>query len=298
LQVGSLFEDQKVFDVVVWGVPDVRSSVSAIRELLIDTPSGQHVRLSDVAAVRIGATPSVIKRNSVSQYIDITFAVTGRDMEAIAADLRNAIQGVTFDLEYHAEVLGSYADTATMLRRVQLATVMAIVGIVLLLQAAFDNWRMAVVAALCLPLALSGGVLAAYATGITISLGALAGLLALFGLAVRAGVALVTRCIYLHEHERVVFGQGLVALGARDMLKSFVIVLLATAALFLPVLAFGGIAGQELLLPMAIVMLGGLLSTAIYALLIVPAVYLRFGQRTAVRIAEEPVFGQGLQPTD
>ncbi len=298
LQVGSLFEDQKVFDVVVWGVPDVRSSVSAIRELLIDTPSGQHVRLSDVAAVRIGSTPSVIKRNSVSQYIDITFAVTGRDMEAIATDLRNAIQGVTFDLEYHAEVLGSYADTAAMLRRVQLATVMAIVGIVLLLQAAFDNWRMAVVTALCLPLALSGGVLAAYATGLTISLGALAGLLALFGIAVRASVSLVTRCIYLREHERVVFGQGLVALGARDMLKSFVIVLLAIAALFLPVLAFGAIAGHELLMPMAIVMLGGLLSTAIYALLIVPAVYLRFGQRTAVRIAEEPVFGQGLQPTD
>ena len=117
LEVGSLFEEQKVFQVVVWSTPESRSSLTGIGNLLIDTPTGGHVRLEDVADVRISPTPTVIQRDAVSRRIDIGLDASGRDPGAVAADINRRLAATQLPLEYHAEVVGSYQAAETLHRR-------------------------------------------------------------------------------------------------------------------------------------------------------------------------------------
>ncbi len=158
LQVGSLFEEQKVFDVVVWSAPDKRQSMTDINELLIDTPSGGQVRLGDVADVRIVSSPTVIHREAISPYLDVAFNIQGRSVAAVMADIRTSLESFTFPLEYHAELQQDYARQQAAQQRLILVALVAAIGIFLLFQAAATSWRMALVTFLTLPVVFAGGV--------------------------------------------------------------------------------------------------------------------------------------------
>ena len=132
LQVGSLFEEQKVFDVVVWSTPETRQSLSSIRNLLIDTPNGEHVRLGDVAQVHVASTSSVIRHEAVKRYIDVVADVQGRDLGAVTNDIKARLQNVQFPLEYHAEVLGGFAEQQGTFTRLIAFAIAAVLGIFLL----------------------------------------------------------------------------------------------------------------------------------------------------------------------
>ena len=106
LQVGNLFEEQKVFDVMVWGVPEIRENLTSIEDLLIDTAAGGQVRLQEVADVRIAPAPVAIKRDAVSRYIDVEANVSGRSLATAAAEIDSALNGIEVPLEYHMEVRG------------------------------------------------------------------------------------------------------------------------------------------------------------------------------------------------
>jgi Cu/Ag efflux pump CusA len=95
LQVGNLFEEQKVFDVVVWGTPEIRSSLTTLSDLLIDTPNGDQVRLGDVANVQIVPAPTIIKREAVSRFMDVAIDVNGRDLGAVTADIKNSLRSIS-----------------------------------------------------------------------------------------------------------------------------------------------------------------------------------------------------------
>jgi Cu/Ag efflux pump CusA len=153
----------------------------------------------------------------------------------------------------------------------------AAIGIFLLLQAVFRSWRLALVVFLTLPMALSGGVLAAYANGGGIlSLGSLIGFLAVFGIAVRNNITLVSRYRHL-EQEGEEFGAELIRRGARERAAPILASASATALAFLPLALSGNIAGLEIVHPMAIVVLGGLITTTLFSLVVAPATYLLFG---------------------
>src|SRR5262249_39188515 len=109
VQVGNLFEGQKVFDVVVWGTPGTRHSLSSVSDLLIDTPRGEQVRLGDVADVRIVPSVSIIRHDAVRRYLDVVADVRGRDLGAVTADINSRLKQVQLPLEYHAEVIGDFA---------------------------------------------------------------------------------------------------------------------------------------------------------------------------------------------
>ncbi len=281
LQVGSLFEDEKVFDVVVWGTPAIRNSLTNIQDLLIDTPSGGHVRLGDVAAVRIVPAPTVIKRDSVSRYVDVGAKVSGRDLGAVTADIKQRIRQVEFPLEFHAEVLGASAERQAAEQRILAVVVVALLGIFLLLQAALGSWRLATAAFLTLPTALAGGVLAALAGGGILSLGSLFGFLAVLGIAVRNGILLISHFRRLEQQEGESFGPQLVLRGARERLAPIFMTAFATALALVPFVIFGDVAGLEMVYPMAVVILGGLVTVLVLNLFIVPALYLRFGASPA-----------------
>ena len=169
-----------------------RRSVEDVRNLLIDRPGGGHVRLGEVADVRTVQTAAVIQRDAVSRRVDIVAGVDGRSVSEVAADLEQQLAGQDFPLEYHAEVLrNSTADEIGVGRAIGFAIAAAIAAF-LLFQAAFRSWRLAVITLLALPLSLAGGLVAALFTEQQLSLGALLGLLAVFGLAARMGTMMIS----------------------------------------------------------------------------------------------------------
>lgn len=280
IQVGSLFEEQKVFDVVVWGVPTVRNSVSDIRELLIETPEGDYVRLGDLADVRVTSTPTVINREAISPYLDVAFNVQGRDLALVTSDIERAIRAVPFTLEYHAEVLNEYVAQQATVQRLLVTSAVVLIGIFLLLQAAYGSWRLAFVGIAILPMALAGGALAALLVGGVLSLGSIFGLLTVLGIAVRNGILMVKHFRYLEQSEDEDFGTDLVLRGARERLAPILMTTLMTGLLLLPMVFAGNVAGNEIVRPMAIVILGGLLTSTLLNLFILPTLYLRFGSST------------------
>jgi CzcA family heavy metal efflux pump len=288
LQVGSLFEEQKVFDVVVWSTPETRRNLTAIHDLLIDTPGGGHVRLGNVAYLRMASAPTVIRREAVSPYLDVVLNVQGRSPGAVANDVKATLQGVQFPLEYHAEVLSDYAARLAGQQRVLLAVIVAVIGAFLLLQAAFGSWRLALVASLTLPVALAGGVIvAAFVDGGT-SLGSLLGLFAILAIAVRNGVVLISHYRSLEQHEGEAFGPGLVLRGSRERMAPILLTAFTTGLAFLPFAIAGNIAGNEIVVVIAAVVLGGLITTTLLNLFVMPALYLRFGASREPAAARRP----------
>jgi CzcA family heavy metal efflux pump len=293
LQVGNLFEEQKVFDVVVWGTPEIRSSLTNIRELLIATPGGDYVRLGEVAEVRIAPVPTIIKRDAVSRFIDVGARVSGRDLSSVTVDIKQRLQAVQFPAEFHAEVLGASAERQAAQQRMLAVVVVALIGIFLLLQAAFASWRLALVAFLTLPTALAGGVLAALAGGGMLSLGSLVGFFTVLGIAVRNGILLIRHYQHLEQQEGETFGPELVLRGARERLAPIVMTAFATALALVPFVIFGAVPGLELVYPMAVVILGGLVTSLILNLFIVPSLYLRFGASPAPAAVSAPIAAAG-----
>lgn len=276
IQVGSLFEEQKVFDVVVWSTPESRQNLSNIRDLLVDTPGGGHVRLGEVASVRIASAPTVIHREALSPYIDIGFNIRGRDVGAVLSDVKKAMQGHAFPREYHAQVQDDYAAGQAAGLNMFIVGLLAAVGVLLLLQASTRNWRLALTAFLMLPLALAGGVLAAFPAGGTLSLTSLFGLFAVFGITTRHTILLINHYLSL-EQKGEAPGSRLVAQGSAERLASTVTTVLAIGLLLSPFVFSGNLAGHEVLRPMAIIILGGLITSAFLNLFVLPVVYLRYG---------------------
>jgi Cu/Ag efflux pump CusA len=168
-----------------------------------------------------------------------------------------------------------------------------LIGMLLLLQASFGSWRLALAALLTLPMALAGGVLAAYLAGGVLSLGSLFGLLTILAIAVRNEVVLVNRYHQLELHEGGIFGRELAVRGANQRMAPVLMTALTTAVALVSLAISGGGAGYEILGPMAVVILGGLVTATVLNLFVVPALYLRFGSsveldKTAILFSEQP----------
>ena len=274
--VGNLFEDQKVFDVVVWGVPGIRDTVGAVAALPIATPSGDHVPLGEVADVQVVPKPAAIRHESSATYTDVSAPVSGRSLGSAAKDVEAAVDELQFPLEHHAELLGGFAEARAAQWRVVAAAVAALILIYLLLQAAFASWRLATTSFLLLPMAVSGSLIAIALTGGDLKLGSIAGAAAVFALATRvviSGVKSYQRRERLGED----FGAELVVGVNTHLVAPALISALAIAATFLPLVFTGSQAGLEIVGPMAVAVLGGLVTTVLMAAIVLPGVYLRWG---------------------
>jgi Cu/Ag efflux pump CusA len=292
IQVGNLFEEQKVFEVVVWGTPEHRTSVNSIRDLQIDTPNSGLVKLGDVADVRVAADPSVVEREGVMRYLDVTADVRGRDLGSVLADVRARIATVPFDIEYHAEVRSAALERQDGLFRLLAVATGAAVLMLLLLQAAFGSWRRAFLVLIAMPAAAAGGVILALATGELLTLGALAGFMLIIAITIRHAVALIDRFRRLEDAG----GSGLdVAIeGVQERLVPIMTTVLGTVVFALPFIVLGNVAGLEILRPMAIFVLGGMVSSILLILFVVPSIYLLSGptpeSQTEGLMTEPPAF--------
>jgi Cu/Ag efflux pump CusA len=200
------------------------------------------------------------------------------------ADVEGRLKTVAFPLETFPEVVGEYRERQAAQRTMVVFSVVAAVGIFILLFTAFKSGRLATLSFLTLPSAVVGGVLAAYFGDGVISLGSLVGFLTVLGIAARNGIMMINHFQHLEHYEGEVFGPGLVLRGARERLSPILMTTLATALALVPLVAAGSIPGHEIEHPLAVVVLGGLATSTLLNLFVVPSLYLRFG-RPSIRSA-------------
>ena len=214
-----------------------------------------------------------------SRKIDVSANVKGRALGAVAKDVERAVRTVPFPMGYHAEVLGENVERQAAQQRLLIAGLVAVTVIFFLLYTSFENWRLALLTFSTLPWALVGGLLAAFfSNGHILSLGSLVGLLTILGIATRNGIMLISHFQHLEKEEGVPFGPELVLRGARERIAPILMTALTTVLALVPLVIRGDIPGQEIEHPMAMVILGGLLTSTFLNLVVVPSLYLRFGK--------------------
>jgi CzcA family heavy metal efflux pump len=291
--ISKVLEGQNSFDLVVRYPESARADVQAVRETLITTPSGARLPLHALANVRRDRGPNTISREDVQRKIVVSANVAGRDLRSVVDDIRAHIgEHVTLPAGYRVEYGGQFESAAQATRTLLVLGGVVIVGIFLLLYVAFRSGRDAALVMLNLPLALIGGVAGVFAAGGVISVASLVGFITLFGIATRNGVMLVSHIHQLVEHEGVADVREAVRRGAMERLSPILMTALAAGLALVPLALAGGQPGSEIQTPMAIVILWGLLSSTALNMVVVPALYLRFGSVTRSP-RQRPVDGEG-----
>jgi CzcA family heavy metal efflux pump len=283
-KVGEVYQDQKVHDIMVWGVPSVRSDITQLQDLLIGTPTGGHVRLADVAEVSIVPTPNAIKREGASRRIDVTCNVVDRDLGAVARDIADRVGRLTFAAGYHPEILGEFAERQAAQSRLGWLALASFAGILVLLYADFQSARIVTLIAGTLPFALIGGVMAAWIGGGVLSLGSLVGFVTVLGIAARNGILLVSHYRHLEKTEGQPFDLALILQGSEERLVPILMTALTAAFALLPLVLKGDVPGNEIERPMALVILGGLVTSTLLNLFLLPALYARWGSAKIAKI--------------
>lgn len=278
-EVGDVHIGNRTYDVNVWSIPAARRSVTDIKELWIDAPNGGHVQLQDVASVEVKPTPNVVQRQALKRRQDVGGNVRGRDLGEVYADVQAALAGIDFPNEYYPELLGEYTERQAAQEKLLIFSIIAAIAIFLLLHTSFKSARLATLSFLLLPSALVGGALAAYLGDGVISLGSMVGFLTVLGISARNGILMINHFQHLEEFEGEKFGPALVLRGAKERLAPILMTATTTGLALIPLVVAGAIPGNEIEHPMAIVILGGLVTSTLLNLFVVPSLYLRFGAR-------------------
>jgi Cu/Ag efflux pump CusA len=277
-EVGDIFRGGRAYDVHVWSTPETRRNIESIYDLPIDTPGGGHVLLGQVARLQIKPLPNVIHHEQTQRVIDVLVDVKGRDLGSVAREVQETVENTSFPLGYHAEVLGEYKERQSAQKRLLLYGIGSAVAILLLLQASFGSFRLAALSFVTLPMALVGGALAAWLGGGVLSLGSLVGFYTVFGIAARNGILMINHFQHLEQEEGMAFGRALVLRGALERLSPILMTTLATGLALVPLVVSGDVPGHEIEHPLAVVVVGGLVTSTLLNLFVVPSLYLRFGR--------------------
>ena len=277
-EVGDIHIGNRTYDVNVWSVPAARRSLTDIREMLIDTPSGGHVQLQEVADVYIAPTPNVVSHENHKRRLDVRANVKGRALGDVVADVETRLKTVEFPVGYFPEVVGEYKERQAAEASMRSFSVIAAIGVFIFLFTSFKNGRLATLSFLTLPSALVGGVMAVYLSDGNVSLGSLVGFLTVLGIAARNGIMMINHFQHLERYEGETFGPALVLRGARERLSPILMTTLACGLALLPLVIAGDLPGHEIEHPLAVVVLGGLVTSTLLNLFVVPSLYLRFGK--------------------
>ncbi len=280
--VSQVLEEQKTFNVIVRFDDSARQSVETISRTFIDTPSGAKVPLAQVAEVRSDQGPNTINRENVQRRIIVQANVSGRDLGSVITDVRAAInRNVSLPQGYYIQYGGQFEAQEKASRQITLLSLVAIAGIFLLLYLAFRSTGSAVRSALLvmanLPLALIGGVVMVFLSGGTLSIASLIGFITLFGIATRNGIMLISHYHHLMQEEGVSFRDA-IAQGSLERLSPILMTALVTGVGLIPLALGAGEPGREIQQPMAVVILGGIVTSTFLNMIVIPALYLKYGR--------------------
>jgi CzcA family heavy metal efflux pump len=277
--VGRVFDRGVAFDLVVKFDPTSQADFDRLQELPVDTPGGGPVPIRLLADVRRELGPNMILRENVQRRIVISANVAGRDLGSVVDGMRAAVaQQVPMPVGYRVEYGGQFESEQSAARRLQGFGVGAIAGLFMLLVLAFGRPRDAALIMLNLPLALIGGVAGVFLAGGVLSVASMIGFITLFGIATRNGIMLVSHIRHLMEQEGVTDFREAVERGARERLIPILMTATAAGLALIPLALGGGKSGSEIQTPMAIVILCGLMTSTLLNMVVVPAMYLRYGR--------------------
>jgi CzcA family heavy metal efflux pump len=277
-EVSQVLEEGKSFDLVVRFPDRLRANAEAISGVMFDTPTGQRVPLAQLAQISVERGPNTVSRENVQRKIVVQANVAGRDLGSTVSDIRNAVgERVTLPPGYHVEYGGQFEAQEESTRVLGALSLLSMAAIFLILFAEFRSVRTASLVMANLPLALIGGVAAVLLTDRVVSIASLVGFVTLFGIATRNGILLVAHYRHLLA-EGVPFREAVVR-GSLERLSPILMTALTAGLALIPLVAGGGEPGNELQTPMAIVILGGLLSATALNMVVLPALYWMFGDR-------------------
>ncbi len=271
-EAGEIYEGQQYFDLVVRYQKNERDQIEKIRNALVSLPNGGQTSLNQLATVQSVSSPNSISREDVQRKIVVAANVQGRDLRGAVEEIQETIaSSVSLPESYRIEYGGQFESESKASRLLLITAAIAIFIILLLLYFEFRDWKLAFVVLLNLPLALMGGILIVYFTSGIISIAATIGFISLFGIATRNGILLVSR--YEDLRKEGVKGKDLLQQGALDRLNPILMTAFTTGLALIPLALKGGEAGSEIQSPMAVVILGGLLSATVLNLVVIPCVY-------------------------
>lgn len=283
-EVSTVYEDGIPYDVVVMLKPESRSSLDAVHRIPIQTVSGK-VPLEQLAEIRSTTGPNTINRENVRRRLVISANVDGRDLRGAVNDIRDAIHAkVQLPENYYIEYGGQFESEAQASRMLGITTLGALIVILMLLYAQFHNMPQSILILVNMPLAMIGGVLIQVITGAELNIPAIIGFISLIGITTRNGMLLITRYNALHSegvglHERIMRGSS-------DRLLPIVMTALTSALALIPLAVNGNAPGNEIQSPMAVVILGGLLSATVLNIFVVPAIYMLMYRRKSTKSRE------------
>ncbi|MCA9174104.1 MAG: efflux RND transporter permease subunit [Planctomycetales bacterium] len=271
MQVGEMYRDQAIFPVVLVGGKSLRTDLTTLGELMIDTPAGAQVPLASVAKLTIVPAPNEIKREGASRRLDVTCNVEGRDLASVATEIESAVrEQVKFQTGYHPEFLGEYAEAKASRQRLLLLSAGSVLAIAVILYIDFARWQLVSLVLLALPLALVSGVLGVFAGGGVVSLGSLVGFVTVLGIAARNAIMLLSHYRHLAVEEPDLDWSEFILRGAEERLAPILMTALTTGLALVPLVLTGELPGQEIEYPMALVILTGLAGATLINLLVLP----------------------------
>lgn len=271
--VSQVYEDKKSFNLVVRAADSDRGSMERIKDLMIDTPDGGKIPLTEVAEVKSTTGPNTINRENVKRKIVVSANASGRDLRSVVNDIQARIdKNIKLPEGYHIEYGGQFESEQSASRTLMLASAVSIVIMFLLLYLQFRNALESGVILLNLPLALIGGVFALCLTTGEVSIPAIIGFISLFGIATRNGMLLISKYNTLQREEGLSLKESIMK-GSLDRLNPIVMTALCSALALIPLALRGGLPGNEIQSPMAKVILGGLLTSTFLNAFIVPIIY-------------------------
>ena len=270
-KVGSVYEEERSFDLIIRLNKDYTESVDGVKRALIDTPNGK-VSLDDVASIVSVGGPGSISRENVQRKVVVSANIASGDVAGTVQRVEDYLEGnMNLDEGYRLEYGGQFESAESASRTLWLTTAIAVLVVFVLLYSEFKSTSLSVVVLLNLPLALIGGVLATYFTSAVMSIPAIIGLITLFGIATRNGILLVSR--YQHLRAEGMALDEAVMHGSLDRLTPILMTAFTSALALVPMIMNGSASGNEIQSPMAVVVLGGLLSSTLLNIFVIPIVY-------------------------
>ena len=287
--VSQVLEGRNTYDLTVRLQESANATLMEVGEVLVDTPAGFKVPMKSLAHIYEDRGPNFITREDVQRKIVVMCNVAGRDMGGVVSDTQQAIEdNVDFPPGYYVKYGGQFESATATNKRLALLGVLVVLGIGFLLHVMFRSVRDTLLIMANLPFALIGGAVGVYFAGGVISVASIIGLISVFGIAARNGIMLVSHVRHLQIYEGVTEFAEAVRRGSIERLAPILMTALASGLALVPLTLRGEDPGTEILTPMAIVILFGLLSSTLLNMLVVPALFVRFG-RPATAVATVPI---------
>ena len=287
-KVSEAVEGQRRFDVVVRFADEARSNLDALKNVTIDTPQGTQIPVSAVAEIENLPGPNQVLRENTKRRIVVQSNVAGRDLGSVVGDMQQRVAAqVKLPEGYFVEYGGQFEAQQRSTRTLSLLSVFSLFAIFFILLKALGDWRSALQVMINIPLALIGAILALLLTGGVFSIATLVGFISLVGITSRNGIMMISHYLHLIKEEGEDFNQEMVVRGSLERLVPVLMTALTAGLSLVPLVIAAGEPGKEILHPLAVVVLGGILTSTLLDQIVTPAVFFKFGRHAAAKIISE-----------